>query len=99
MKLGEPDESGRKKPIGTGMTKEYVCDYLVEAIGQIPNSNFKLHLLNSDHGYITTNDKYETNIENVYAIGDIVLGAKTVVEAINTAKIASKSIIVKEETL
>ena len=99
MKLGEPDESGRKKPIGTGMTKEYVCDYLVEAIGQIPNSNFKLHLLNSDHGYITTNDKYETNIENVYAIGDIVLGAKTVVEAINTAKIASKSIIAKEKTL
>ena len=99
MKLGEPDESGRKKPIGTGMTKEYVCDYLVEAIGQIPNSNLKLNLLNSDHGYITTNDKYETNIENVYAIGDIVLGAKTVVEAINTAKIASKSIIIKEETL
>lgn len=99
MKLGEPDESGRKKPIGTGMTKEYVCDYLVEAIGQIPNSNLKLQLLNSDHGYITTNDKYETNIENVYAIGDIVLGAKTVVEAINTAKIASKNIIIKEDTL
>lgn len=99
MTLGEPDESGRKKPIGTGKTKEYVCDYLVEAIGQIPDNGLNFKLLKTNHNYLEFDDNYETNIKGIYTIGDIVLGAKTVVEAINTAKVATSHILKIEELL
>jgi NADPH-dependent glutamate synthase beta subunit-like oxidoreductase len=38
MALGEPDESGRKKPVGTGTFETYPCDNVILAIGQNPDS-------------------------------------------------------------
>lgn len=50
--------------------KKVECDGLFLAIGSIPNS--ELFDVEKDNGYIITNDKYETNIENVFAIGDVI---------------------------
>ena len=91
MSLGTPDESGRQRPIGTGNYVLEKIDYLIEAIGDIPNLD--LNDINNDHGYFITNENFRTNNPKVYAIGDITLGAKTVVEACMSAKICAKDII------
>ena len=91
MSLCTPDESGRQRPIGTGNYVLEKIDYLIEAIGDIPNLD--LNDINNDQGYFITNENFRTNNPKVYAIGDITLGAKTVVEACMSAKICAKDII------
>lgn len=96
MTLGEPDSSGRRRPVSTNEFFNLRFDFVVKAIGQIPDSDLAFTKINVDHGYIITNDFYETNIENIYALGDLTLGAKTVVEACVSAKCAVENIILKE---
>lgn len=92
MVLGEPDESGRRRPVGTNTYSYEKVDYLVEAIGDMPE--LELANLANDHGYyVTDSETFKTNNSNVYAIGDITLGAKTVVEACMSGKKCAKSII------
>ncbi len=82
MQLGEPDESGRRKPIGTKQFEIIRCDNIISAIGQSPDSNiYDKKELKNDYGYLVCDDNFKTNISGIYAGGDIVLGAKTVVEA------------------
>lgn len=92
MTLGEPDESGRRRPLGTGSYKYEEVDYLIEAIGDVPE--LVLQGVSSDHGYfVTDSETFKTNLAKVYAIGDITLGAKTVVEACESGKKCAISII------
>ncbi len=90
MKLFEKDESGRSKPIGTGNYQIIDCDNIIMAIGQIPGLEFKL--IKNNQGYLDC-DEVKTSIEHIYAGGDIVLGAKTVVLAQKTGRIAANYII------
>ncbi len=91
MELGEPDESGRRRPVP--IPGEYVtipADVLVMAIGTranplLPQSTPNLQL--TGRGYIKTNPiTGETSIPGVYAGGDIVTGAATVIEAMGAGK-------------
>ena len=92
MELGEPDASGRRKPVGTNTYTYEMVDYLVEAIGDMPD--FAVANIDSDHGYfVTDNTTFRTSNPKVYAIGDITLGAKTVVEACMSGKECAKAII------
>ena len=97
MALGEPDDSGRRRPVPIeGSEFEIPCELAVESIGGGPNrvllDEAKGLKLNK-RGYIAVNEETgETSIEGVFAGGDIVTGAATVISAMGAAKRAVKAI-------
>lgn len=78
-----------------GTETEIVVDGIVIAIGNLPNPSIKRAIpnlkLNPD-GTIKTDEKLKTSIEGIYAGGDIVTGAATVIAAMGEGKIAAESI-------
>ena len=97
MTLGEPDESGRRRP-ETICDSDFIveADTAIEAIGQGSNrillDTFEQLQLNQ-WGYIDANTSTgETNIPGVFAGGDIVTGAATVILAMGAGKIAATQI-------
>jgi len=96
--LGEPDASGRRKPIEIpGSDFEVECDIAVVAIGLNANeilTKVTPALKTDKYGdVIVDKETMETSIKNVFAGGDIVGGEGTVIEAMGMAKRAAKSII------
>jgi glutamate synthase (NADPH/NADH) small chain len=94
MTLGEPDESGRRRPVPEpGSEFEIEADMVVYAIGTNANpiigqtSRLKLN----KRGYIATDERLSTSIPGVYAGGDIVTGAATVIEAMGAGRRAARS--------
>lgn len=96
MKLTEPDESGRRKPVGTNEFVTLKCDYIISAIGQVPDDIYDVNVIKTDHKYICA-DNLETNVKNIFVGGDIYLGAKTVVEAMRTGREVANKIIELEK--
>jgi glutamate synthase (NADPH/NADH) small chain len=93
MTLGEPDESGRRRPVPEpGSEFEIEADMVVYAIGTNANpiigQTTKLKL--NKRGYIATDEKLATSIPGVYAGGDIVTGAATVIEAMGAGRRAAR---------
>ncbi|MBT1248210.1 MULTISPECIES: NADPH-dependent glutamate synthase [unclassified Thermosipho (in: thermotogales)] len=96
MKLGQPDESGRRKPIPIENSEFIIpTEIAIEAIGTNPNklllSKFEGLKLNK-WGYIQTNEYGQTSIPKVFAGGDIVTGSATVILAMGAGKKAAKKI-------
>ncbi len=96
MKLGEPDESGRRRPVRIEGS-EYVIDTDTIIIGIGTGANPILtkslpELKLNKWGYIEADENGETNIEGVFAGGDIVTGAATVITAMGAGKIAAHAI-------
>jgi glutamate synthase (NADPH/NADH) small chain len=94
MELGEPDESGRRRPWPIkGSEFEFETDQVVFAIGTNANpiigQTSKLKL--NKRGYIATDDDLATSIAGVFAGGDIVTGAATVIEAMGAGRKAARS--------
>jgi NADPH-dependent glutamate synthase beta subunit-like oxidoreductase len=95
MELGEPDESGRRKPVPTDMAPFVLqASSIFAAVGQKPDfapftvdESLKLN----KYGYIEC-DPYtlQTSKPNVFVGGDAVSGGGTVIEAINAGKVAAK---------
>ena len=98
IKLGEPDDSGRRKPIiQNGSEFELEADIVIEALGFDPEEIPKLFgeedLKVTEWGTIKINhNTLETNISGVFAAGDIVRGASLVVWAIKDGREAAASI-------
>ena len=91
MTLGDKDDSGRRRPIPTGTYKTFDVDAVVVAIGQSPNPILKKTTknLNVDRrGRIIVN-QCQTSIPGVFAGGDIVTGAATVIQAMGAGKCAA----------
>lgn len=95
MELGEPGEDGRRKVKEIeGSNKKVKCDMVIMALGTLQNheslkeSNIKLN----DKGLIIVNN-YETTENNIYAGGDAVTGAATVILAMEAGKKAAENII------
>jgi glutamate synthase (NADPH/NADH) small chain len=93
MELGEPDESGRRRPVVVpGSDFEFEADMVVFAIGTNANpilgQTSKLKL--NKRGYIWTDENLATSIAGVYAGGDIVTGAATVIEAMGAGRKAAR---------
>ncbi|PAT02044.1 glutamate synthase (NADPH), homotetrameric [Candidatus Izimaplasma bacterium ZiA1] len=91
MELGEPDKSGRRRPIGTNKYEIIDIDSCIISIGQLPNpilreSTDKLDV--DDWGRIKTN-VHMTSIDGVFAGGDVVSGAATVILAMGAGKEAA----------
>lgn len=101
MELGEPDASGRQKPVGTGKFVDVELDSVIVSLGTGPNpiiqrsaENEKLDLTTDSKGYIVINESGETSIQNVYAGGDVApLGPSTAINAMGAGKRAAKTII------
>lgn len=96
MCLGDVDASGRRRPIPIP-NSEFVIetDNVVEAIGQGSSETLLRDIpgLKNDHGYIQTNKQScTTSIPGVFAGGDVVTGAATVVLAMGAGKMAAKEI-------
>ncbi|MFX0059087.1 MAG: FAD-dependent oxidoreductase [Candidatus Hodarchaeota archaeon] len=96
MKLGEPDESGRRRPITIeGSEFKMKIDTLIISIGQEPDcsliesaSQKKLKI--NKYGYIEADDlTFTTNIPGVFAGGEIITGAGSAIEAIATGNKAA----------
>ncbi len=97
MELGEPDESGRRKPV-VKPDSEFVLDVdsVIMSIGTSPNPLIKSTTKGLDtnsHGCIVTQENGETSRTGVYAGGDAVTGAATVILAMGAGKNAAHSIL------
>jgi glutamate synthase (NADPH/NADH) small chain len=93
MELGEPDDSGRRRPVPVaGSEFEFEADMVVFAIGTNANpiigQTSKLKL--DRRGYIATDEGLATSIAGVFAGGDIVTGAATVIEAMGAGRRAAR---------
>jgi len=97
MELGEPDESGRRRPVPKPGTETTIpVDNVIAAIGQFPFTDFL-----KDNGIplsrwntieVVNEATGETNLEGVFAGGDAVTGASIAVEAIGAGRRAARSI-------
>jgi glutamate synthase (NADPH/NADH) small chain len=94
MELGEPDDSGRRRPAPVpGSEFDFEADMVVFAIGTNANpilgQTSKLKL--NKRGYIEADENLATSIAGVYAGGDIVTGAATVIQAMGAGRKAARS--------
>ena len=94
MELGEPDASGRRRPVPVaGSEFDFECDLVVYAIGTNANpimgqtSGLRLN----PRGYIDADETLATSLAGVFAGGDIVTGAATVIKAMGAGRHAAAS--------
>lgn len=94
MELGEPDASGRRRPVPVEGSEHVIpVDEFIVAIGQGPNPmltrNWPELVLDKRGNIVADQSTMRTNIPGVYAGGDIVTGAATVIEAMGAGKVAA----------
>ncbi|MGL5676771.1 MAG: NADPH-dependent glutamate synthase [Cellulosilyticaceae bacterium] len=100
MMLGEPDDSGRRRPVvKPDSTHQLPMDTVIIAIGQSPNPLIRTTTPGLDvqrwGGIIVEEETMATSKENVYAGGDVVTGAATVILAMGSGKKAAQAIHAK----
>ncbi|MGD9604607.1 MAG: NADPH-dependent glutamate synthase [Bacilli bacterium] len=96
MILGEPDASGRRSPI-VKPNSEFILDVdaVIMALGNYPNpllASETPQLKTDKHGCLIVNDQFMTSYPGVFAGGDIVTGAATVILAMGAGKKAANAI-------
>lgn len=92
MKLGEPDESGRRSPIDTGERVTIDCDQVVVAVGVSPNPLVPKSISGLELGRkntIVVGDDMQSSRKLLYAGGDIVRGGATVILAMGDGRRAA----------
>ncbi len=96
MQLGEPDDSGRRRPVPVdGSERVIPCDVVVVAVGTRANPLLTAscpELALTERGYVATDDRGMTNLPGVFAGGDIVRGSATVILAMGDGKRIAASI-------
>lgn len=97
MELGEPDASGRRRPVEVpGSEFDIDCDTVIMSLGTSPNplisSTTKGLDINRRQCIVVTEETGATSKEGVYAGGDAVTGAATVILAMGAGKTAAKGI-------
>ena len=96
MELGEPDESGRRSPVVKADSEfEMACDVVIMALGTSPNpliASTTEGLETNRRGCITASEEGQTTREGVFAGGDAVTGAATVILAMGAGRKAARAI-------
>jgi glutamate synthase (NADPH/NADH) small chain len=96
FRLGEPDQSGRRSPVAIpGSEYVFDCDMVIVALGNESNpllTRSTPGLAADKRGRITVDENQKTSLEKVYAGGDIVLGAATVILAMGEGRKAAGAI-------
>ena len=97
MELGEPDASGRRRPVEIpGSEYDIPCDTVIVALGTSPNPLIKDSfdkLATAGKGTLVVDENMMTSVDGVYAGGDAVTGAATVILAMGAGRKASKAIL------
>ena len=98
MELGEPDKSGRRAPVAVkGSEFDLDTDMVIVALGTRPNPLIKnsfAALKTSEKGTILVDEEtMQTSVDGIYAGGDAVTGAATVILAMGAGRKASKAIL------
>lgn len=96
MELGEPDESGRRRPVAVKGSEHVIdVDCVIIAIGTSPNPLIKATTAGLDvdkRGCIVADESGKTSRDGVFAGGDTVTGAATVIKAMGAGKASAKAI-------
>ena len=101
MELGEPDQSGRRSPVGTGRYKDIDVDTVIVALGTGPNPIIQKSALMEGiefevdrRGYfVVDEDSRETSVPTIFAGGDVApVGASNAINAMGAGKKAAKAI-------
>lgn len=96
MELGEPDSSGRRSPVAVENSEyDIFADAVIMALGTSPNPIIRSgmpELATDRRGCIVVDEKLQTSVEGVYAGGDAVSGAATVILAMGAGRKAAASI-------
>ncbi|MFH0815895.1 MAG: FAD-dependent oxidoreductase [Methanobacteriota archaeon] len=95
-KLGEPDASGRRAPVGIpGSVFKIDADWIIRAVGSKPDSKLLESggLKLTPTGTIEADENGRTSVKGVFAAGDVVLGPATVVEAIGSGHAAAAGVV------
>jgi len=96
MELGDPDESGRRRPIPIKASNFILdVDTVIVAIGQNPNPllpKVMPNLKTREDGTIVVNENFMTSLPGIFAGGDIISGADTVISAMGAGKKAAVAI-------
>ena len=101
MELGEPDDSGRRRPVSTGKTETIDLDTVIVALGTGPNPIIQrsaeaegLNIVTDRKGYITVDaESRATSVEYIYAGGDVApVGESNAINAMGAGKKAAKAI-------
>lgn len=94
MQLGEPDASGRRRPVATGETITLDVDMVIKAAGQMPFESLVIsNHLDNKNGKLSVQEKTATNLIGVFAGGDCVNGGKEVVDAVQAGKDGAAAIL------
>ena len=98
MALGEMDDSGRRRPIPIKDSLIGIeADLVIIAIGQTPNPLIKMSTPGIETftwgGIKVQEDTMATNLDGIYAGGDVATGASTVIKAMGAGKIAAKEMV------
>ena len=94
MQLGEPDQSGRRRPETTGQTITIVCDQVIVAVGVSPNPLVPQSIEGLALGRkntIAVNEQMQSSLPEIYAGGDIVRGGATVILAMGDGRRAAEN--------
>ncbi len=95
MQLGEPDPTGRRRPIPTDETVRLDADCIIPALGTSPNpliARTTKGIAFKPHGEIVADEDGKTELDGVYAGGDAVTGAATVILAMGAGRTAARAI-------
>ncbi|MDE5730996.1 MAG: FAD-dependent oxidoreductase, partial [Alistipes sp.] len=96
MELGEPDASGRRSPVEkAGSEFEIPCDVVIMALGTSPNPLLKMTtsgLETNRKGCLVADEHGATTREGIFAGGDAVTGAATVILAMGAGRKAARAI-------
>ena len=96
MRLGETDETGRKRPLPIKGSEFIVdLDTLIVAIGEQPDISFldgNKFEISKRNTVVVNPDTFITNVDGVFAGGDVVTGPNTVIEAMSSGKVAAEMI-------
>ena len=101
MELGEPDASGRRRPVGTGKYISEDVDTVIVALGTGPNPIIQksaqaegLTIITDKKGYITVDENTRsTNLDTIFAGGDVApIGESNAINAMGAGKKAAKAI-------
>jgi glutamate synthase (NADPH/NADH) small chain len=96
FRLGEPDQSGRRSPVEIpGSDYLFDCDMVIVALGNESNPLLTRNtpgLAADKRGRILVDENQKTSLDRVYAGGDIVLGAATVILAMGEGRRAAAAI-------
>ncbi|MBI5637828.1 MAG: FAD-dependent oxidoreductase [Nitrospinae bacterium] len=84
--MGEPDSSGRRKPVPVpGSEFILECDYVMPAVSQSPDMSFisqKSGLRLTSWGTLDVNQRFETNLPGIFATGDYITGTRDVINVV-----------------